>query len=81
MDADSTHKTPHCVRNKRHRIGIIGSMCGYSMPRGKSCRLQALQQLNIHFGTALNDTIETLAMDAELRILLEKGREDDLETG
>ncbi|WP_272945094.1 hypothetical protein [Acidithiobacillus thiooxidans] len=40
-----------------------------------------MQQLNIHFGTALNDTIETLAMDAEFRILLEEGREDDLETG
>ncbi|WP_176211908.1 hypothetical protein, partial [Acidithiobacillus thiooxidans] len=40
-----------------------------------------MQQLNIHFGTALNDTVETLVVDAELRILLEKGREDDLETG
>ncbi|WP_215875546.1 hypothetical protein HF292_005080 [Acidithiobacillus ferruginosus] len=27
---------------------------------------RALQQLNIRFGTALNDTIETLAIDAEL---------------
>jgi hypothetical protein len=37
--------------------------------------------MNIHFGTALKDTIETLAMEAELRILLEKMRENDLETG
>lgn len=76
MDADSTHKTPHCVRKKtpptrNHQVNVHVSDAAW----------QALQQLNIHFGTALNDTIETLAMDAELRILLEKGREDDLETG
>ena len=81
MDADSTHKTPHSIRKKRHRIGTIGSVCRCPMPRGKPCRLQALQQLNIHFGTALNDTVETLVVDAELRILLEKGRGSDLETG
>ncbi|MBU2835448.1 hypothetical protein HF670_16525 [Acidithiobacillus thiooxidans] len=76
MNTDSTHKTTHCVRkktlpNRNHRVSV----------RVSDAAWQALQQLNIHFGTALNDTIETLAMDAEFRILLEEGREDDLETG
>ncbi len=38
---------------------------------------QALQQLNSHYGTVLSDTIETLAIDAELRILQEESSEHE----
>ncbi|MDD5472123.1 MAG: hypothetical protein PHP05_09445 [Sideroxydans sp.] len=39
---------------------------------------QALQQLNIHYGTVLSDTIETLAIDAELRTLREESSEHEM---
>lgn len=42
---------------------------------------QALQQMSLHFGTALSDTIETLAIDAALRRRVEECPENGCETG
>jgi hypothetical protein len=36
---------------------------------------QALQQLSIHYGTSLAETVETLALDAELHMLQEIARQ------
>lgn len=77
MASNTPHKTirrrPHTAQSaqKSHQIDVAVSEGAW----------QALQQISLHLGTALGDTIETLAIDAELRIRIEKRPENDFETG